>query len=500
MEKRQKTFEDYNRNALKFELDMDKLVKAAKEHVIKNMYEHLRTINEIMDDIDISIGFFYDNLEKGMNASMRKIQYRISQQDKDILCDVDVASITEIEDRKNRVLNEIKDKIRELGAEPADNYIELRNVYDRAEFDKKYWVIWSIKSECGENKDVTESMTSLFVRNVIFKFLCSVFRSWDEIDNVSKNSEQLDKLAKDTAFHYLHEYINIVFAVYHLDNTVVKRISLMRYETRECYGKVIFLTKVDFEKLEHKIQFQIEPEFTDVDFSRKMLESATGNIYLAVDIESQILLGLVEISQTNRENKYIIYNGIGKYEVRIGIEDVLIYDREEYYISKVERNENLDRLCDSKDIKGLKVCLENIDKIEHGGLIIFFGDDKDAEEEIFRLCDKHKRGYHITELNIDVEQDAKLCHSNIGEFISAMAAVDGAILVDSSGNCRAYGVILDGKVQAEGNLKKGARFNSAVIYIYGKNRTALIISEDKEKKPRLLHGKEIEENENLIYD
>lgn len=495
MEKKQKIFEEDNKQALEFALDKNKLITTIKEHVMKNMNKYLRTINEIMDNVDINLGFFYDNLEKGMNASMEKIWYKIPQQDKDIVCDVDVGNITEIEERKNHVLNEIRNKMGKLGFAIEDNHTELRNVRCRAEFDKKYWVVWGIK-------DVAESMVSLFVKKVIFKFLFKVFQSWDEIENVSKDSEQLDALVINRQFDYLNEYINIVFADYRLEGSIMKKISLMRYETRECYGKVIFLTKEDFDKYENKIQFNIikPKEFTDVDFSRKMLESATGNIYLAVDIDSQILLGLVEISTTNKKNKYIIYSGIGKYEVRIGIEDVLIYDREEYYISKAERSENLNRLCDSKDIKGLKVCLKNIDKIEHGGLIIFFGDDKDIEGEIIRLCNELERGYHITELNIDIQQDEKTNDSNIGEFISAMAAVDGAILVDSTGKCRAYGVMLDGEAKVKGNPKKGARFNSAVNYIYGKNRTALIISEDKEKKPRLLNGKEIEEDENLIDD
>ena len=118
MEKRQKTFEDYNRDALKFELDVNKLVTAVKEHVIKNMYEHLITIAEIMNDIDISLGFFYDNLENGMNASMKKIQYRIPLQDKDMFFDVYVEGITKTEERKSYILNEIRKKIKELGSKP----------------------------------------------------------------------------------------------------------------------------------------------------------------------------------------------------------------------------------------------------------------------------------------------------------------------------------------------------------------------------------------------
>ncbi len=63
--------------------------------------------------------------------------------------------------------------------------------------------------------------------------------------------------------------------------------------------------------------------------------------------------------------------------------------------------------------------------------------------------------------------------------VTRLGAIDGAILLNPNGDCHAIGAILDGLATKGGDPSRGARYNSAIRYISGKERTlALIVSED----------------------
>ncbi|PZO41877.1 MAG: hypothetical protein DCF19_08380 [Pseudanabaena frigida] len=69
------------------------------------------------------------------------------------------------------------------------------------------------------------------------------------------------------------------------------------------------------------------------------------------------------------------------------------------------------------------------------------------------------------------------------ELISHVSSVDGAILISPDGIVYSFGVILDGLFSKNGDRTRGARYNSAIRYIDGKNNSnikclAIIVSED----------------------
>lgn len=64
-------------------------------------------------------------------------------------------------------------------------------------------------------------------------------------------------------------------------------------------------------------------------------------------------------------------------------------------------------------------------------------------------------------------------------LIKSITAIDGAVLLDPQGVCYAVGAILDGLASPAGDPSRGARFNSSVRYVAGKEEClAVIISED----------------------
>src|SRR6185312_16774328 len=62
---------------------------------------------------------------------------------------------------------------------------------------------------------------------------------------------------------------------------------------------------------------------------------------------------------------------------------------------------------------------------------------------------------------------------------AAAARIDGALLVDQTGDLVGIGAILDGEVVDAGTNARGSRYNSALRYVQAhKGTVALVISDD----------------------
>jgi hypothetical protein len=65
------------------------------------------------------------------------------------------------------------------------------------------------------------------------------------------------------------------------------------------------------------------------------------------------------------------------------------------------------------------------------------------------------------------------------EVMKVITAIDGAVLIDPEAKCYAIGVILDGLATHKGTASRGARYNSAIRYVEGKEEClAIIVSAD----------------------
>jgi hypothetical protein len=65
------------------------------------------------------------------------------------------------------------------------------------------------------------------------------------------------------------------------------------------------------------------------------------------------------------------------------------------------------------------------------------------------------------------------------ELIPRVTSIDGSVLVDTDGTCHAIGVILDGLASPRCTPERGARYNSAIRYVYNRNDAmAVLRSED----------------------
>jgi hypothetical protein len=63
--------------------------------------------------------------------------------------------------------------------------------------------------------------------------------------------------------------------------------------------------------------------------------------------------------------------------------------------------------------------------------------------------------------------------------IPLLTAIDGSVLIDTDGTCHAIGVILDGMASPLCTPARGARYNSAIRYVFGRrDAMAVVKSED----------------------
>lgn len=117
-----------------------------------------------------------------------------------------------------------------------------------------------------------------------------------------------------------------------------------------------------------------------------------------------------------------------------------------------------------------------------------------AIKNLFELSEEACRQRHGTVLVVTPEAAAeskRLASQATGlmpvpltpELLRSVTAIDGAVMLDTSGVCHAIGVILDGEAVEFGNPARGARFNSSLRYAARmKNRKkdclVVVVSED----------------------
>jgi hypothetical protein len=138
---------------------------------------------------------------------------------------------------------------------------------------------------------------------------------------------------------------------------------------------------------------------------------------------------------------------------------------------------------------------------------IFKGISANAVNNLFELSEEACRQRHGTVLVVTPEAAAeskRLASQATGlvpvsltpELVKSVTAIDGAVMLDTSGVCHAIGVILDGEAVEFGNPARGARFNSSLRYYARmenrkKDCLVVVISEDgtaewiPELRPRL---------------
>lgn len=128
-----------------------------------------------------------------------------------------------------------------------------------------------------------------------------------------------------------------------------------------------------------------------------------------------------------------------------------VLDLRDVYQKKVERLP-----VEAETQRQLVHIFDAADSCKHGAILII-AEERIIQKEVERLA-SNKRGTRLAP-TVPLIQNR-----NPSPVLEQFAAVDGAIFLDFNGNCHAFGVILDGIVNNDGNNARGSRYNSTKAY------------------------------------
>ena len=257
---------------------------------------------------------------------------------------------------------------------------------------------------------------------------------------------------------------------------VIGHLASQTYESEICHGQIGFVPShvTDMDLHENAICFISPIEFTSANTRelRKLLELTQDNTSLLLKGESVIGVGpntlthaIIRFSGSSKWGLYIDENPIFTIAYN---RCILKQPYDEINLQDIY-NKTFPETSDSFTL--INEIIEAAKTQKHGTSLII---SNNATRETSRLCEV-QRGIAIDPINLAQ-------HIN---KISALTAIDGALLMDNTGICYSLGIIVDGEAFAIGSAARGARYNSLLNYVVWKKvkdsdqqYLVIIISED----------------------
>ena len=363
-------------------------------------------------------------------------------------------------------------------------------------------IFWTLFSECLDSNSGRFLLRCVFERLVVDFNKCLInFNSSDERD-VLMTKEQyvltrylVQKVLQD-ATEKTRMYLQKLYTPLNLP--FIAELSGEYYEKAECQSTMIFIfqqtvnsmKRTDFLYCLDNMKYdgielkEIEFVSSQTRLIRKLLQIAQQDVCLVLGenenkntfkvlgfcnkaffLERRQTFPYIMIRFRNHmhwdmlENQtYIFTYKNGQYKIERRIHEQYLNKKLNEYFSEQEA--------------GYRILINNIMNViqqEHGTMLIILN-ERNASDEVKRLGELC---YGLPAALPEIRTDEVKCLSNI----------DGSVIIDTSGKIHGIGMILDGAAEVQGNLARGARYNSAVKYreyLKANNIKALIliISED----------------------
>ena len=261
-------------------------------------------------------------------------------------------------------------------------------------------------------------------------------------------------------------------------------LSAATYESRPCYGTVVFAENEDDEvglisfKGSDSIPFQTE----NARLVRKLLTMTEGRkksdyaLCARRSDDKFTVAGLIPRSLCDRRRS-VEFNGHTNWTLKDCGKEVISYEKGRFCYKKTSFNEEYKRLRDflgKGDITVIREIVKTLWKQQDGAMLVIFPDGQKASDEIKRLAEL-KQGTELEKpISFQAEQGFRK------ELLFSLSCVDGAIFMNGNFEILGFGVIVDGAA-APGSTTRGSRYNSANAYVQscGAKAAALVISEDR---------------------
>lgn len=335
---------------------------------------------------------------------------------------------------------------------------------------------------------------------LIFDELLNCISKTDDIEILlSGDNSKIFELIPET-WLFQRRYVNRFLKNNQLPSVdVLNQLSACFYEGSENHSRIYF-SKENLNIIEclddgKKEEREITSE--KIRMVRKLMEISCNNkVYLLAETvageENRFfitkLVAPVKDEQRvmSKSDLYIKFDGFLHWSVVYNDREMVGYYQGKYRINHSDLN--TDYIDDIRKIAKVKKIDEemllNLTKVlkeqKHGTSVILVNhrNRKQINKEVDRLCKKN-RGVRVSSC---IQYDKKKDGWNKDTLLS-ITSIDGALMMDWSGKCLAIGVIVDGEAKVDGNVGRGARYNSITNYVKQKRRVnynfiGIIVSED----------------------
>lgn len=253
-------------------------------------------------------------------------------------------------------------------------------------------------------------------------------------------------------------------------------VSAQPYEGRAGTGSVM-LVQPGHPDIDAAIQLEHPVPIGRTRAFRKVLEMSDPSTHLLCDGREVFAVGTIAGDATRTDHRFtVIIAGNGSWELWDGDTPYLRVDngvpsmpRER--LDEEEFEHTVDRVfpeISDRNGRYLWRIAQACATQAHGTMLVVH---PEADAETDRL---QPQGYAI--------RPARLA----GSALAAATGIDGAVLVSPDGRCHGVGVILDGVATGTGDPSRGARYNSAIRYLAGAGKGAMVIIVSEDGKIDLL--------------
>lgn len=382
----------------------------------------------------------------------------------------------------------------------------------RSEKDKKLYEIHFNISQSQLTQAYTVYLTA-FLSDVLMSFLSNSAPTLEDFDGdfhfitvlgrPLDEEEAAEEIYRAMSFSLAEEWEKLIRVPFE----VLDRLSLTKYEGAESKGKLAIAPVEQKSQLLQRCIWSLK-EAAPVNEGRvrqlrKLLAGVGKGCALAVLANPQtreaMCVGVIPEEEASDLCPVIVeLDGPMKWKLRY--KGTVLFQRVNngYQIDRSDNQKELQRAVEEtfNDITNfasspLKRTLDRI-RSKHGAAVIVAdldgGKDGKSPKTVERIetLQKHKKAVAV-EFNQTVYQtytgsDEEKELDDAIEQISSAAAMDGAVIVDLQGHIRYVAAILDGLSIKEGDLARGARFNSIKNFVADLSRTdqvmGIVLSED----------------------
>ena len=252
----------------------------------------------------------------------------------------------------------------------------------------------------------------------------------------------------------------------------MNELSSLLYEGTSGAGRLLLIAP-DNPAIHYAIRLKSPVQFRDARWARKILQMSSPDLALIANGTAIHGLGTLDPNHDANQNDafWIEFIDHFHWHLRLGDRVLLRTQFGEAVLPQepIARPRFLDNFCrlfpsaQPEEADRIWGIVDAMDNQPHGSMIVVAAD---AASEAARLS---RQGMSIEPMLITPE------------LLGQISKIDGSILLDPNGMCRAVGVILDGIANDQCTPSRGSRYNSAVRYISTspRGRMAVVRSSDR---------------------